>query len=400
MQNGVIVAGHVCLDLTPKFFDAGAQSLSQILRPGALTVVGECVVATGGAVANTGLALVKLGVPCRLMGRVGDDALGGLVKQRLGEFGRADDIRRVPGEQTSYTVVIAPPGIDRAFLHNPGANDSFGADDVDYDAVGQAGIFHFGYPPLMRRLYEDGGEQLAAMFERARRCGATTSLDMALPDPESPAGKADWEAILRAALPYVDLFLPSAEEVLYFLERDRFQELRREAESRRAALLDLLHAEDLARLSARLLSYGAGVVALKAGHMGIYARTAGAERIARFGRTAPGSARNWAGRELWQPPYRAWSVASATGAGDCAVAGLLTAFLRGETIERGLKHAAAAGAQNVTAHDAVSGVRPYEETAGMLESLPSREIRPGGGGWRYDEGRAVWLGPADSTPGA
>ena len=41
----------------------------------------------------------------------------------------------VPGEGTSYSIVLAPPGIDRVFLHHPGANDTFCADDVNYALV-------------------------------------------------------------------------------------------------------------------------------------------------------------------------------------------------------------------------------------------------------------------------
>ena len=48
-------------------------------------------------------------------------------------------------------------------------------------------------------------------FEKAKEAGATTSLDLSLSNPESPAGKADWPAILRKTLPYVDIFVPSIE---------------------------------------------------------------------------------------------------------------------------------------------------------------------------------------------
>jgi len=394
----IVVAGHICLDLTPRFFETGAKSLSDILRPGALAVVGGCVVSTGGPVANTGLALVKLGVKCRLMGKVGEDAFGRMIIEKLGESGCAEGIIQVPGEDTSYTIAIAPPGIDRVFVHNPGANDSFCADDIDYGAVAEAHIFHLGYPPLMRRLYEDGGDQLATIFRRARECGATTSLDMALPDPESPAGRADWAGILAKVLPDVDLFQPSAEEVLYFLDRDRFLELRAQAAEHGMGLLDLLAAEDYGRLAGGLLRRGAGVVVLKCGHHGLYARTNVRANLSERRGVDRLDLDDWSDRELWQPPYRVEHVVSATGAGDCAVAGFLAAFLRGDTIERAMKYAAAVGAQNVTAHDAISGVKSYAETTETLDVLAEGEFTPVGDGWRYDEARRVWRGPADSGP--
>lgn len=36
-----------------------------------------------------------------------------------------DDLIIEDGEITSYSVVVAGPGIDRIFLHCPGANDTF-----------------------------------------------------------------------------------------------------------------------------------------------------------------------------------------------------------------------------------------------------------------------------------
>src|SRR3990172_9091313 len=57
-----------------------------------------------------------------------------------------------------------------------------------YDLLAEARLFHFGYPPLMKRMYEARGHELREIFRRAKGTGVTTSLDMALPDPSSPAG--------------------------------------------------------------------------------------------------------------------------------------------------------------------------------------------------------------------
>ena len=62
-------------------------------------------------------------------------------------------------EVTSYTIVISPPGHDRSFLHCPGANETFTAADVPYEQLAGVRLFHFGYPPLMPRMYADGGER-------------------------------------------------------------------------------------------------------------------------------------------------------------------------------------------------------------------------------------------------
>src|SRR5712691_2078947 len=71
----------------------------------------------------------------------------------------------------------------------------------------------------MERMYANDGIELAAIFSRVKALGLTTSLDLSMPDPNSAAGRANWHAILRATLPYVDVFLPSAEEILFMPRR-------------------------------------------------------------------------------------------------------------------------------------------------------------------------------------
>ena len=393
----VVVAGHICVDLTPAF-PAGlsAATVQELLAPGKLVNVGNMVVATGGAVSNTGLGLVRLGVRTALMGKVGGDLLGRIVLQRLEEHGAADGMVVVPGESSSYTIVIAPPGIDRIFLHNPGANDTFGAADVGYERVQRARLFHLGYPPLLRSLFRNDGEQLTEIFRRVKGMGVTTSLDMALPDPASEAGRADWAGILRRTLPYVDLFLPSVEEMLFMLERERFMELTRRAAGR--DLLDALEPDDPRRLGRRLLDCGAKVVALKCGRRGLYAATGAANTLAGFGAAPPADPANWTDRELWEEPFAVARVASATGAGDTAIAGFLCAWLRGQTIEMCARYANAVGAQNVMVYDSVSGIRTWADTQRMVAAGWAKERRPlTGPNWRYDERRGVWVGRSDRT---
>ena len=194
-QADIVVAGHICLDIIPRI--NAAVPLAELLRPGALVEIGPPVVSTGGAVSNTGLALRRLGVRTRLIGTIGADLFGDAIRRVLAghDPALADALIVCPGAQTSYTVVLNPPGVDRTFLHCPGANDEFAAGDIPYDDLGGARLFHFGYPPSMRRFHADDGSELATLFERVRARGLVTSLDMTQPDAASPAGQADWHAI-------------------------------------------------------------------------------------------------------------------------------------------------------------------------------------------------------------
>lgn len=57
MKKKVICAGHICLDITPKFKSETFNDFSHIFVPGHLTEVGGAAIHTGGSVANTGLAM-------------------------------------------------------------------------------------------------------------------------------------------------------------------------------------------------------------------------------------------------------------------------------------------------------------------------------------------------------
>jgi hypothetical protein len=82
----VIVAGHICLDIIPTF-EQRVNDLGALLKPGSLVKIGPAVIATGGAISNTGQSLHRLGVA--LAWRKADearylDALGRLEKDAAG----------------------------------------------------------------------------------------------------------------------------------------------------------------------------------------------------------------------------------------------------------------------------------------------------------------------------
>ena len=393
-----IVAGHVCLDIIPRF-PGRAVSPQDVFTPGKLTNVEEAAISTGGAVSNTGIALAKLGVKPTLAARVGRDDFGRLIRERLARFANTEGLVESPAGHSSYTCVIAPPGIDRIFFHCPGANDEFGPEDLPQELCARAKLFHFGYPPLMRRMYADGGSELAELFRKAQSAGATTSLDMALPDPQSESGRVDWRALLQRLLPHVDLFHPSIEEALFMAERAKRDQLKAQAAGR--DLIDLLDGRDYSALSSLFLAWGAAIVSLKSGPRGFYLRSAARMRLEAMGAARPADLDNWTSREIWSPAFRPPPTGSATGSGDSALAGFLTAFLRGETIESAAACANAMGYQNLHALDAVSGIADWPTTLRIAgdRSLPRLPFSLHSPGWRFDPRQSLWLGPADRAPG-
>jgi len=387
----VVVAGHICLDVIPDLSASPREQFEALFLPGRLLEVGQVTFCTGGAVSNTGLALTRLGIETQLMGKVGDDLFGQAVGEVVRSYGPqlADGMVVDRSVSTSYTIIISPPGVDRMFLHCPGANETFSAGDVRYDVVAQARLFHFGYPPLMKRMLDGDGAHLMEMFRRVKEMGVTTSLDMVFPDPTSAAGQLDWEAILRTVLPYVDVFLPSVEEILFMVRRQTYEELCQAADG--TGFLTLVTPALLSDLGCQFLDMGVKIVGFKLGDRGLYLRTADRPAIESLGKAAPSDPAAWAGKELWAPCFKV-NVVGTTGAGDATIAGFLSALLRNTSAEAALTAAVAVGACNVEAADALSGVRPWDETMRRVASdWARRDLHLEAPGWQFDEGHQLWV---------
>jgi sugar/nucleoside kinase (ribokinase family) len=310
----IVVAGHLCLDIIP------ALASETEMRPGILVEAGKALIATGGAVSNVGISLHRLGAEVKLVGKVGNDPFGRLVQDVVGAYGLGSGLVIDAFGDTSYTIVVSPPGHDRTFIHCPGANDTFTAADVPDSALNGASHLHFGYPPLMAAMSTNGGIELVSLFQRARTLGLTTSLDMSLPDPLSNQGRINWENLLANVLPYVDLFMPSEDELAFMLPKV---------------------GNEVPLLAAHCISLGAGSVIVKCGSLGVYGVTQ--DRVGN-----------------WQPCFPA-EVVGTTGSGDATIAGFLYARSIGLSFAQCLEAGCAVGACSVETADAVSGIPSWSE---------------------------------------
>jgi sugar/nucleoside kinase (ribokinase family) len=320
----IIVAGHVCLDIIPHFPSRAS------LDPGTLVRVGAATLSTGG-VSNVGVALHRLGSPVRLIHKVGDDLFGGAIQSILNDLSPelASGVRTVASETTSYSVVVAPTGVDRMFIHCPGANDTFTAVDVTDAALRGGAHLHLGYPPIMRAIFSDPS-QAESIFTRAHAAGLTTSLDLCSVDPQSDAGRVDWAKWFARVLPAVDLFTPSFDELSVMLARP--------PELTESAVRSLADA---------CLTWNCGAVLIKIGDQGLYYAD---------------------GKRQLHAPCRKVDVVTTNGSGDCTIAGFLASSSRGDEIERALEIATAVGACCCEAPDATSGVRPLAEIESRIAS--------------------------------
>jgi len=277
-----------------------------------------------------------------------------------------------PGESSSYTVVMNLPGEDRAFLHHPGANDTFAPSDLKDHHLQGARWFHFGYPPLMRGMRAGDGDALCELFQHARAQGLVTSLDMAYVDPASAAASTNWPLLLKKVLPFVDVFLPSLDEIAYMLG---------------VTLDEQTNIQQIGDIAEQLLVLGTGVVALKLGHHGLYLHTG--QHVDRLSGV---DTANWTGRAMLAPCFQV-REAGATGSGDCTIAGFIAGALRGLAPEQVLLGAVGTGACCVEQPDATSGIIPWDALQARIAGGWSRHaVTLDLPGFQQDERTGIWIG--------
>lgn len=388
----VIVAGHICLDIIPSFPHKVSHQL--VFIPGRLTEVGDAILATGGAVSNTGQSLLRLGIQTKLMGKVGDDHFGRIILDLINELDQdlTEGMIVSKKEESSYTVVLNIPEVDRIFLHCQGTNQTYSMNDLDFEKIEEADIFHFGYPPLMKKMYENDGSELKNIFESVKKRGLFTSLDMAMPDPKGESGMVDWRKFLENAMPYVDMIFPSIEEILYMMKRHVYEDLM----ERDAHIPNALPTSIIQEIADELIEMGGKIIGLKLGDSGLYLRTAGKNKIAQVANYFGSNFSDWVNRELWIPCYNV-NVKGTTGAGDSTIAGFIAGICHQKPVSRVLHYAVGTGAFSVEKTDATSGVPTLEEIERKIESgwnqiSIGRHLQ----GWKFDENARLWVGPNDS----
>ena len=359
-KKRVIVAGHACLDITPVFpSDTKATVLGEVLSPGKLVQMKGADINPGGAVSNTGIAMKLLGIDVSLAAKIGEDGFGTILSGIYDSYGAGSGIIACKGERTSYSAVIAVPGIDRIFLHDPGANNTFSLEDVKKLDFTDVVLFHFGYPPLMEKIFENQGQQLVEIFKYVKSLGVATSLDMVMVDENSLAGRQDWKEILKKVLPYVDFFVPSVEETCWMLDRGRYQEWAGRTKGGDMCLC--IKPEDIKPLADTVIEYGAKVLLLKCGAPGLYYKTASEKEMTELAEITGLNPKTWSNKEGFEESFRPSKVVSGTGAGDTTIAAFLTSMLKGDSLEDAVRLAAAEGASCVEDYGALGGIKSLDE---------------------------------------
>ncbi len=359
-----IAAGLVCLDIIPGMQNIEGSDFDRQFLPGKLIETDETILSTGGSVSNTGLAMHRLGIDTKLICRIGNDSFAEILKglyQKV-DHHLLDSLIVDADHMTGHAYVINPRNQDRRFFHHPGSSDYFTAEDVDDAILKTAGLFHFGYPPMIRTMIADEGSELLKLYKKVKAYGLTTSMDMCMPDPSRSSGQAPWKKILLKTLPFVDFFLPSIEELLFMLNRALYERLAETGE-----LIGQVDDALLFDLSQQLLEMGCKVILIKMGYRGVYLRTSDEKRLSSMGTACPSDLASWANLSIKQPSFEV-EVKGTCGSGDTCIAGFLSAILRDFSPEDTLKIAVGSGACCCEQPDAFSGLLSWDELCNRINS--------------------------------
>lgn len=133
--------------------------------------------APGGAPANVAAGLVKLGISCAFLGKVGDDAFGRFLQQTLDEVG-VNTTGLVFSEQarTALAFVSLSAEGEREFMfyRHPSADILYRPDEVAFDLIKAAKVFHFGSISL---ISDPSRSATLAAVQAAREHGLLISYD-------------------------------------------------------------------------------------------------------------------------------------------------------------------------------------------------------------------------------
>lgn len=192
----VTALGEVLIDFTPQPSDGPYPILAA--HP-------------GGAPCNFLAALAVRGLRCAILGKVGDDSFGRLLRQTLTE--RGIDTRGLitdPGVFTTLAFVTLDEHGDRdfSFARKPGADTCLRFEELPLETIQNTRVFHFGTLSLTNEPARTATKQAAAY---AKACGKTVSFDPNLRRPLWPDRKAAREAMLWG-LQQADIVKLSEEE--------------------------------------------------------------------------------------------------------------------------------------------------------------------------------------------
>jgi len=164
---------------TPRLLVIGDIAWDVLLRPSGELVWGADVyghvdLMAGGSAANVAVWARRQGADVTLVGQVGDDRLGDLMRAHLADEGVADFVHVVPGGQTMRIGVVIRPDAEHAFVTDHSRPLRLTAGDLPLSLLDRAdAVFLNGYAVFMA-----GSAAFAsALLAEARQRGILVAFD-------------------------------------------------------------------------------------------------------------------------------------------------------------------------------------------------------------------------------
>ncbi|MEZ4669658.1 MAG: carbohydrate kinase family protein [Anaerolineae bacterium] len=207
-EYDVIILGDTCVDLIVNGADV-VPEFGQVEK-----LVDNYTLELGGSCCIFAAQAAKLGLRVGILGRVGDDAFGHLLLQRLQEAGV--DTRHMvvdPSLKTGLTIHLTQPD-DRAMLTHLGSLNTLTPADVTDSFLASARHIHYGSLFLHTGLLPEW----VNILQRAKSFGLSVSLDTNW-DPDQR-----WDSGLKQAFPLVSIFLPNDQEAMRIAGVDNLEQ--------------------------------------------------------------------------------------------------------------------------------------------------------------------------------
>jgi sugar/nucleoside kinase (ribokinase family) len=284
-------------NLMPRFGQAEVLVEDASLTPGSSSVIFAC----GAA---------RLGLKVAFVGVVGDDLFGKFMVDALNDRGvDTSNVIVDPSQKTGLTVILNRVN-DRAMLTHLGAINALRGEQIPDELLVQANHLHLASYFLQTNLQPD----VSNLFNRARSCGLTTSIDTNW-DPEE-----HWSGV-HELLQMTNVFLPNENEAL------------------------ALTGVSLVEVAAKKLAASAEMVAVKLGAEGGLAVKCDSS---------------------YRSPAVPVDVIDTVGAGDSFDAGFVYGYLGGWSLERSLQMGIVCGSLSTQKSGGLEGQPSLEEA---LEAL-------------------------------
>ena len=337
MKQDIVLAGNILVDIV--------KTVDLYPQLGMLANISAVKQAVGGCVPNTAIDLAKMDPSLKLgaIGRVGQDAYGDYALSQLQEHGiDTSRISRSAAAPTSFSDVMSLPSGERTFFHARGANAEFVPEQAGLESL-QCDMLHVGYLMLLDGFdAEDAeyGTRMARFLHDAQALGMRTSVDAV------SSASADYQRTILPALRYCDY-----------------------------AIVNEIESCGIWNIAPRNAE----------GMLDIAAVRSAMERMAQSGVRCKVIVHSKEAGLCLDVPTGAFTmvpsldlpagqIAGSVGAGDAFCAGCLYGLWKGYDDQKLLRYASAAAACNLSAENAVDGLRSVQDIGQMAEAYPRRKL--------------------------